>query len=77
MVERALVFALTLTTAGVWSSPETAAAPFTQGQSAWQNTDSGRSFADIPSRRLAHHVSTPRRHRSTPIAAGVAARRSS
>ena len=40
MLHRALVFALTLTTAGVWSSPEAAAAPFTQGQSAWQRTES-------------------------------------
>ena len=40
MLERALVFALTLTTAGVWSSPEAAAAPFTQDQSAWQRTES-------------------------------------
>jgi hypothetical protein len=40
MLERALVLALTLTTAGVWLSPEAAAAPFTQGQSAWQRTDS-------------------------------------
>lgn len=40
MLERALVFALTLATAGVWSSPEAASAPFTQGQSAWQRTES-------------------------------------
>lgn len=40
MFPRALVFALTLTTAGVWSSPELAAAPFPQGQSAWQRTES-------------------------------------
>ena len=40
MLHRALVFALTLTTAGVWSSPEAAAAPFTQGQSAWQRIES-------------------------------------
>jgi hypothetical protein len=40
MLERALVFALTLATAGVSSSPEAAAAPFTQGQSAWQRTES-------------------------------------
>ena len=40
MLQRALVFALTLTTAGVWSSPQAAAAPFTQGQSAWQRTES-------------------------------------
>ena len=40
MLKRGLVFALTLTTAGVWSSPEAAAAPFTQGQSAWQRTES-------------------------------------
>jgi hypothetical protein len=40
MLPRALVFALTLTTVGVRSSPEAAAAPFTQGQSAWQRTES-------------------------------------
>jgi len=40
MLPRVLVFALTLTTASVWSSPEAAAAPFTQGQSAWQRTES-------------------------------------
>ena len=40
MLQRALAFALTLMTAGVWLSPEAAAAPFTQGQSAWQRTDS-------------------------------------
>ena len=40
MLERALVFALALTTAGLWSSPETAAAPFPQAQSAWQRTES-------------------------------------
>ena len=40
MLERALVFALTLTTAGVWSSPDAAAAPFTQGQSSWQRIES-------------------------------------
>jgi hypothetical protein len=40
MFERALIFALTLATAGLWSSPEAAAAPFTQGQPAWQRTDS-------------------------------------
>ena len=40
MLERALVFALTLTTAGAWSSPEAAAAPFTQAQSAWQRIES-------------------------------------
>ena len=39
MLERALAFALTLTTAGVGSSPE-AAPPFTHGQSAWQRTES-------------------------------------
>jgi hypothetical protein len=39
MLERALAFALTLTTASVGSSPE-AAAPFTQVQSAWQRTES-------------------------------------
>ena len=40
MLERALVFALGLMTAGVWPSPEAGAAPFTQGQSAWQRTES-------------------------------------
>jgi len=40
MLQRALVFALTLTTAGVWSSREAVAAPFTQGQSAWQRIES-------------------------------------
>jgi hypothetical protein len=40
MLLRLLVFALTLTTAGGWSSPEAAAAPITQGQSAWQRTES-------------------------------------
>lgn len=40
MLELTLVFALTLATAGVWSSPVAAAAPFTQGQPAWQRTDS-------------------------------------
>ena len=39
MLERALVFALTLTTAGAWASPE-AAAPFTQDPSAWQRVES-------------------------------------
>jgi hypothetical protein len=40
MLERALVLALTLPTAGVWSSPEGGAARITQGQSAWQRTES-------------------------------------
>jgi hypothetical protein len=40
MLERALVFVLTLTTAGVWLSPEGAAIPFTQGQSNWQRVES-------------------------------------
>lgn len=40
MLDRALVLALTLQAAGVWSSPEAAAAPLTQGQSAWQRTES-------------------------------------
>ena len=40
MLDRALVFALTLTTAGVWSSPKAAPALFTQTQPAWQRTDS-------------------------------------
>ena len=39
MLERALVFALSLTTAAVWSSPA-AAAPFRQSQSVWQRTES-------------------------------------
>ena len=40
MLERALVFALILPMAGVWSSPGAAAARFTQGQSAWQRIES-------------------------------------
>jgi hypothetical protein len=40
MLERVLVLAVVLTTAGVWSSPEAAAARFTHGQSAWQRTES-------------------------------------
>src|SRR6266699_5334638 len=40
MLERVLVFAAALTTAGVWSSPAAAAASFTQGQPAWQRTES-------------------------------------
>ena len=40
MLQRALVFALILPMAGVWSSPGAAAARFTQGQSAWQRTES-------------------------------------
>ena len=40
MLPRALVFALTLTTAGVWSSPEAATEPSGQGQSSWQRTES-------------------------------------
>jgi hypothetical protein len=40
MLERALVFALTLPAAGVWSSPEAAPARFTQDQSGWQRTAS-------------------------------------
>ena len=40
MVERAFVFALTLTTVGAWSSREAVVARFTQGQSAWQRTES-------------------------------------
>ncbi len=39
MLQRALVFALMLPTAGVWSSPQAAAARFTQDQSAWQRTE--------------------------------------
>ena len=39
MLERALVFALTLTTAAVWSSPA-AAAPFGRSQSVWQRSES-------------------------------------
>ena len=42
MLERVLVFALTLPTVGVWSSPEAGVARFAQGQSAWQRTDSPR-----------------------------------
>jgi hypothetical protein len=40
MLQRALAFALTLTTAGVWSSPGASAGPLARGQSAWQRTDS-------------------------------------
>jgi hypothetical protein len=40
MLERALVFALSLTTAGAWSSPDAAGAAFTQGQSAGQKIES-------------------------------------
>ena len=39
MLERALVVALMLATAGAWRSPEAAAARFTQDQSAWQRTE--------------------------------------
>jgi hypothetical protein len=42
MLERALVFALTLTTAGAWSSPETAKEPSRQDQSSWQRAESQR-----------------------------------
>ncbi|HEX9368058.1 MAG TPA: hypothetical protein VF921_15615 [Vicinamibacterales bacterium] len=40
MLQRALVFALTLTTAGVWSSPDAAEEPYGQGQSSWQRIES-------------------------------------
>ena len=40
MLQRALVVALTLTTAGVWSSPEAAKEPSSQGQSSWQRAES-------------------------------------
>jgi hypothetical protein len=40
MFQRALVFALTLMTTGMWLSPETAAAPSRQGQSRWLRTES-------------------------------------
>ena len=40
MLERALLFVLTLTTAGVWLSPEAAAIPLTQGESNWQRIES-------------------------------------
>src|SRR5919109_985511 len=40
MLQQALVFALTLMLAGVWSSPEAATAASTQGDSSWQRTDS-------------------------------------
>jgi hypothetical protein len=40
MLQQALVFALTLTTAGVWSSPEATSAASRQGHSPWQRTDS-------------------------------------
>ena len=39
MLERALVFALILTTTAVWSSPA-AVAPYRQSQSVWQRTES-------------------------------------
>ena len=39
MLRRALVFALTLTTVGVWSSPEAARAPSMQDQSPRQRTE--------------------------------------
>jgi hypothetical protein len=42
MLERVLVFALTLPAVGVWSSPEAGVARFAQGQSAWQKTASPR-----------------------------------
>ena len=40
MLHRAVALALTLTTAGVWSSPEAASAQSTQALSPWQRTDS-------------------------------------
>jgi hypothetical protein len=40
MLERALRVALILPIAGTWSSPAAAAARFTQGQPAWQRTES-------------------------------------
>ena len=40
MLQRALAFTLTLMTAGVWSSPETATAQSRQGQSPWLRTES-------------------------------------
>ena len=40
MLQRALIFALTLTTAGVWAPPEAARAPSSQSQAPWQRTDS-------------------------------------
>jgi hypothetical protein len=40
MLQRALLVALTLTTAGVWSSPEAARAPSSRRQAPWQRTDS-------------------------------------
>jgi hypothetical protein len=40
MLQRALVFALTLMTAGVWLPPETATAQGRQGQSRWLRTES-------------------------------------
>ena len=40
MLQRALVFALTLITAGVWLSPEAGTAPSQQGQSPWLRTES-------------------------------------
>jgi hypothetical protein len=40
MLQQALVFALTLMTAGVWLSPITAAVGSRQGQSPWRRTES-------------------------------------
>jgi hypothetical protein len=40
MLQRAVAFALTLATAGVWSLPEAAGAQSTQALSPWQRTDS-------------------------------------
>jgi hypothetical protein len=40
MLQRALVFVLALTTAGVWSPPEAGTAPVGQDQSGWQKTES-------------------------------------
>ena len=40
MFQRAIALALTLTTAGVWSLPETARAQSTQAVAPWQRTDS-------------------------------------
>ena len=42
MLHRVLVFALTLTTAGVWLPPEAATEPDGRGQLSWQRTESQR-----------------------------------
>ena len=48
MLQRALAFALTLMTAGVWLPPETATAQSRQGQSPWLRTESQRFGIHYP-----------------------------